>query len=69
MRPNDDEIRGNLDKAAGTVKEKVGRFTDDPNLQDEGAAQRIGGEFEAGVGKAKRKIGETVRDLGEKINE
>jgi uncharacterized protein YjbJ (UPF0337 family) len=68
MRPNEDEIRGKVDKAAGTVKEKVGRLTNNPNLVNEGADQRAGGEIEEGFGKAKRKVGEAVRDLGEKIN-
>ena len=69
MRPNEDEIRGKVDKAAGTVKEHVGRATGDVNLENEGADQRIGGEIEEGVGKARRKVGEGLKDLGRKLNE
>jgi uncharacterized protein YjbJ (UPF0337 family) len=68
MLPNDNEVRGNLDKAAGFVKEKIGQANADPLLEEEGADQRAGGELEAGFGKAKRKIGEAVKDLGDKIN-
>lgn len=67
MRPNDDEIRGKIDEAAGTVKQHIGRATNDPNLEDEGTGQRISGNVESGVGKARRKIGEAVKDAGDKL--
>ena len=41
MRPNDDEIRGKIDQASGTVKEHIGRASGDVDLEDEGAGQRI----------------------------
>jgi len=69
MRPNDDEIRGKIDQASGTVKEHIGRATGDPDLEDEGAGERIGGNIEEGVGRARRKTGEALNDLGKKINE
>jgi uncharacterized protein YjbJ (UPF0337 family) len=68
MRPNEDEIRGKIDKAAGTVKEKIGQATGNPNLEEEGLDQRSGGDIEESIGKARRKVGEAVKDLGEKIN-
>jgi uncharacterized protein YjbJ (UPF0337 family) len=67
MRINDDEVKGNVDKASGTVKEKVGRAMGDPILENEGADQRASGKIEAGFGKARRKVGEAVEDLGEKL--
>jgi len=69
MVPNDNEVRGKLDKVAGNVKERVGRATGDVALENEGADQRIGGSIEDGVGKARRKIGEGLKDLGRKLNE
>jgi uncharacterized protein YjbJ (UPF0337 family) len=66
--PNDDEVRGKLDQAAGTVKEHVGRATGNANLEDEGAGQRAGGSMEAGAGKVRRKISEGLDKLGDKIN-
>ncbi|HKS23894.1 MAG TPA: CsbD family protein [Thermoanaerobaculia bacterium] len=66
--PNKNEIRGKLDEAAGTVKEKAGRVTGDIDLQNEGADQRIGGSVEAGFGKARRKISEGLDELGDKLN-
>ncbi len=67
MRINDDEIKGNVDKASGTVKENIGRALGDPILENEGADQRASGKIEAGFGKARRKVGEVVEDLGEKL--
>ena len=67
MRINDDEVKGNVDKASGTVKENVGRALGDPILENEGADQRASGKIEAGFGKARRKVGEAVEDLGEKL--
>jgi len=67
MRINDDEVKGNVDKASGTVKEKFGRALGDPVLENEGADQRVSGNIQAGFGKARRKVGEAVEDLGEKL--
>jgi uncharacterized protein YjbJ (UPF0337 family) len=67
MRINDDEIKGNVDKASGAVKENVGRALGDPILENDGADQRAGGDIQAGFGKARRKVGEVVEDLGEKL--
>jgi uncharacterized protein YjbJ (UPF0337 family) len=67
MRINDDEVQGNVDKAAGTVKENLGRALGDPITEDEGADQRASGNVQAGVGKARRKVGEAVEDVGRKL--
>lgn len=69
MKPNNDEIRGKIDQATGSVKEGLGRATGDPDLEDEGAGQRAGGKIEEGVGRARRKTGEALKDLGKKLNE
>ncbi len=68
-RPNDDEIRGKIDEAAGTVKEKIGRARGDVDLEDEGTGQRFEGKMESAVGKARRKVSEGLDDLGDKLNE
>lgn len=69
MRPNDDEIRGKIDQAAGTAKEHIGRATGNVDLEDEGAGQRISGDLEEGIGRARRKTGEALKEIGKKINE
>jgi uncharacterized protein YjbJ (UPF0337 family) len=69
MRFNEDEIKGKVDQASGAVKENIGRATGDPILENEGADQRVSGKFEAGFGKTRRKVGEAVKDLGDKLGE
>ena len=67
MRMNRDEVKGKIDEASGTVKEKTGRAVGDPILEDEGADQRASGKIEAGFGKARRKVGEAMKDAGDKL--
>jgi len=65
--PNKDEIAGKVDQIKGKVKQAVGNATDDPQLHDEGVADEAGGELREGFGTAKRKVGEAVKDLGDRI--
>ena len=67
MRINRDEVKGKIDEASGTVKENVGRAMGYQVLEEKGANQRAGGKIEAGFGKARRKVGEAVKDLGDKL--
>jgi uncharacterized protein YjbJ (UPF0337 family) len=69
MRPNKDEVRGKINEAAGAVKEHIGRANADPYLEEEGADQRAGGKLEAGLGKARRKFGEALKDVGKKVGQ
>lgn len=66
--PNRDEVEGKLDQAKGSVKETVGRAIDDRDLEAEGSADRTGGKVQEGFGTAKRKVGETIEDIGEAIS-
>ena len=65
--PNKDEVEGKFDQAKGAVKENVGRAIDDREMESEGAADRAGGNIQEGYGTAKRKVGETVEDIGKAI--
>jgi len=49
-----DEVEGKVHQAKGAVKEQIGRITNNPNLQDEGTAERIDGKIEEKVGQVKR---------------
>ncbi len=66
--PNDDEIRGKFDEAAGTTKRHIGRATGKPDLEAEGAAQRSKGHLESGMGKARRKVSEGLDELSDEVN-
>ena len=65
--PNRDEVEGKFDQAKGAVKENVGDAIDDERMQSEGAAERAGGNLQEGFGTARRKVGETINDIGDKI--
>jgi uncharacterized protein YjbJ (UPF0337 family) len=65
--PNKDELEGKLDRAKGTIKKETGRVIDDPELENEGEVERTGGRVKEGIGKARRKVGEAIEDVGDKI--
>jgi uncharacterized protein YjbJ (UPF0337 family) len=65
--PNKDEVEGKFDQAKGAIKENVGDAIDDERMQSEGAAERAGGHVQEGFGTARRKVGETIEDIGDKI--
>jgi len=64
---NRDEIEGRIDQAAGEIKRRIGRASGDVELESEGLNQRDVGEIKHGFGKARRKVGEAIRDVGNKI--
>jgi len=66
--PNKDEMEGKFDRAKGGVKETIGRVVNDRELEDEGRADQTGGKVQEGFGKARRKVGEVVEDIGEAIS-
>ena len=64
---NRDEIEGKKDHLKGRIKQATGTLTGDADLEKEGAGERAGGELQEGFGKARRKVGEAIEDVGEKI--
>jgi uncharacterized protein YjbJ (UPF0337 family) len=64
---NKDELDGKAEALKGKAKQAWGDVTDNERLQDEGAADEAAGDTQAAFGKAKRKIGETIEDIGENI--
>jgi uncharacterized protein YjbJ (UPF0337 family) len=66
---NRDELDGKVGKLKGKAKQTIGRATDDPDLIDEGVADETSGDVQEGFGKARRKVGETIEDIGDKIKE
>jgi uncharacterized protein YjbJ (UPF0337 family) len=64
---NRDELEGRAEQVKGKVKQAVGDLTDDERLHDEGAADEAAGDVQEGFGKARRKVGEAIEDIGENI--
>jgi uncharacterized protein YjbJ (UPF0337 family) len=52
-----DKIEGTVHELNGALKEKAGDLARDPNLQDEGASERIGGKIQKKVGDLEKLIG------------
>jgi uncharacterized protein YjbJ (UPF0337 family) len=58
MKPStENEIAGKVHEVKGTIKEKVGKLTNDPDLEGEGIGEKI-------AGKVRKKIGEVEKALG-----
>ncbi len=64
---NKDELNGKGDQAKGKVKQAWGDLTDNQQLHDEGVADEAAGKVEEGFGKARRKAGDALHDLADKI--
>ena len=62
--PNKAEIRGKINKAKGTVKQNVGHVVGNRNLENQGASDRRKGSVQETLGKARRRVGDAVKDLG-----
>lgn len=66
---NRDELDGKLDQTKGKVKQGVGDLTDDERLREEGVADETSGKVQEGFGKARRKVGETIEDVGDRLKD
>jgi uncharacterized protein YjbJ (UPF0337 family) len=49
-----DEIQGKMHEAKGKMKEKAGHMTNNPNLEAEGAGEKVGGKVQNKVGQIKK---------------
>lgn len=64
---NRDELEGKLDRAKGEVKQAFGDATNNERLHGEGVADEASGKVQEGFGTARRKVGDAVEDLGDRI--
>lgn len=64
---NRDELEGKAEQLKGKIKQGVGDLTDNERLHDEGVADEAAGDVQDTLGRARRKVGEAVNDLGDKI--
>jgi uncharacterized protein YjbJ (UPF0337 family) len=64
---NRDELKGKAEQIKGKVKQAAGDLTDDDRLRDEGVADEAAGSVQEGFGRARRKVGEVIEDIGENI--
>jgi uncharacterized protein YjbJ (UPF0337 family) len=64
---NKDEMNGKADQIKGKVKQAAGDLTDNDRLHDEGVADEASGDVQEGFGRGRRKVGEAIEDIGEKL--
>ena len=64
---NRDEMEGKATTLKGKFKQAAGDVTDDQRLHDEGVADEAAGKTQDTFGRAKRKVGEKVEDIGDAI--
>lgn len=65
---NKDEAAGKIEQGKGTVKEKVGEWTGDADLEAEGVADQVAGKVREKTGTVERKIDETVDSVKKNLN-
>ena len=63
----EDELKGKGKQVKGTAKEKLGKLAGNRDLQERGSNERFEGRVQERIGKARRKVGEAIEDLGGKI--
>jgi len=66
---NRDEMEGKGDQVKGRAKQAWGDITNDERLHDEGVADEASGNVQEGFGKARRKVGEAIDDVADKIKD
>ena len=58
MKPSTkDQVEGKLHAVKGKLKEEAGRISGDPDLEDEGTVEKIGGKTRQVVGKIEKAVG------------
>lgn len=66
---NRDEMEGKAEALKGKMKQAVGDLTDNETLKNEGIADEAAGDTQDAIGRGRRKVGEFIEDVGDKIKE
>ena len=66
---NRDEMEGKAEALKGKIKQAVGDLTDNETLKNEGIADEAAGDTQDAIGRGRRKVGEFIEDVGDKIKE
>jgi uncharacterized protein YjbJ (UPF0337 family) len=54
MKSTRDQAAGKFHEVKGTVKEKIGRATNNPDLEVEGTGEKVAGKIQKKVGQVER---------------
>ncbi|MGA2372919.1 MAG: CsbD family protein [Candidatus Korobacteraceae bacterium] len=59
MKPStDDKTTGKIHQVKGTIKEKVGEVTNDPDLEADGRDEKNAGKLQSWIGKVEKAVGQ-----------
>jgi len=53
-----DRTKGRINEAKGKLKEKAGRAIGNPDMEDQGAAEKVGGKIQRKIGEVKKVFGD-----------
>lgn len=53
-----DQAKGKLHEVVGNVKAAVGHATNNPDLEDKGTAEKVGGKIQSKVGQVEKVLGD-----------
>ncbi len=58
MKPSTkDQIKGKVQEVKGALKERAGKISKDPDLQDEGTVEKVVGKARGALGKIEKAAG------------
>jgi uncharacterized protein YjbJ (UPF0337 family) len=63
----EDELKGKGKKVVGEAKEHLGKLAGNRDLEDRGKQEQFEGTVQDKAGKVRRKVGEAIEDLGDRI--
>jgi uncharacterized protein YjbJ (UPF0337 family) len=55
-RSTEDQAKGRFHEVKGKIKEKMGRLTNDPDLEGEGIGEKIAGKIQKKIGQVEKVI-------------
>ena len=59
MKPStDDQTTGKIHEVKGTIKEKVGELTTNPDMEADGNAEKNAGKVQNWIGKVEKSVGQ-----------
>jgi uncharacterized protein YjbJ (UPF0337 family) len=59
MKPSSkDQVAGKIRELKGAVKEKVGKQTNDPDLEADGKVEKVAGRVQKKIGQVKKVLGQ-----------
>ena len=62
-----DKLKGSFHEVKGTIKEQVGKATNDRSLKAEGTAEKNAGKVQQRIGDAKESVSKLKRKLADLV--